>query len=196
MAKTYSQLTAQIEALRQKAEAAKKKEAAGVIGRIKEAIAFYDLTAEDLGFGVKVSKAAAVPVAVAKTKPKTKAKGKAKAKSKPAKKSSAALKYSDGAGNNWSGMGPKPGWLQKALAAGKTLEDFTATVADSPAPGASGPDKTPSPKPPQTKAAKKSVPPVVKYKDDAGHTWSGRGPQPGWLKAALAAGKTVQDFAA
>jgi DNA-binding protein H-NS len=44
------------------------------------------------------------------------------------------------------------------------------------------------------KAAKKgSVP--VKYRDDAGHTWTGRGLQPVWLREALAAGKTLQDFA-
>jgi len=187
MAKTYSQLTAQIEALRQKAEAAKKKEAAGVIARIKEAIEFYDLTAEDLGFGGKVSKAASAPTPASKKKSKLK---NAKDQSKPAKKSGAAPKYSDSAGNSWSGMGPKPGWLKEALAAGRALEDFTAA-------GASGPGKQSTSKPPKgkVKAAKKSAAPVVKYKDDAGHSWSGRGPQPGWLKAALATGKALQDFA-
>lgn len=36
------------------------------------------------------------------------------------------------------------------------------------------------------------VPP--KYRDDAGHTWTGRGLKPVWLRDALAAGKTLQDF--
>jgi len=188
MAKTYSQLTAQIEALRQRAEAAKKKEAAGVIARIKEAIEFYGLTADDLGLGVKVSKAASAPTPASKKKSKLK---KAKSQSKPAKKSGAAPKYSDSAGNTWSGMGPKPGWLKEALAAGKALEDFTAAGASSP-----GKKSAPKPSKAKVKVAKKSVAPVVKYKDDAGHTWSGRGPQPGWLKAALAAGRALQDFAA
>lgn len=36
----------------------------------------------------------------------------------------------------------------------------------------------------------------VKYRDAAtGDTWSGRGLQPKWLKAALAAGRRLEDFA-
>ena len=33
------------------------------------------------------------------------------------------------------------------------------------------------------------------YSDGLGNTWGGRGPRPQWLKAALAAGKCLQDFA-
>jgi DNA-binding protein H-NS len=33
-----------------------------------------------------------------------------------------------------------------------------------------------------------------KYRDSAGNTWSGRGLQPKWLRAALASGKTIGDF--
>jgi DNA-binding protein H-NS len=37
---------------------------------------------------------------------------------------------------------------------------------------------------------------AAKYRDKAtGETWSGRGLQPRWLKAALAAGKKISDFA-
>lgn len=36
---------------------------------------------------------------------------------------------------------------------------------------------------------------AAKYKDDGGNAWSGRGLQPRWLTAALAAGKSLQDFA-
>jgi DNA-binding protein H-NS len=35
----------------------------------------------------------------------------------------------------------------------------------------------------------------VKYRDKAGNSWSGRGLQPNWLKAALSGGKKLQDFA-
>ncbi len=36
---------------------------------------------------------------------------------------------------------------------------------------------------------------AAKYRDDAtGNTWSGRGLQPKWLKAALATGRKLQDF--
>jgi DNA-binding protein H-NS len=34
-----------------------------------------------------------------------------------------------------------------------------------------------------------------KYKDDQGNQWSGRGLKPRWLTAALAAGKSLDDFA-
>ena len=36
---------------------------------------------------------------------------------------------------------------------------------------------------------------AAKYTDKAGNAWSGRGLQPKWLKAALATGRTLQDFA-
>ncbi len=34
-----------------------------------------------------------------------------------------------------------------------------------------------------------------KYKSPTGETWSGRGLQPKWLKAAVASGKSLADFA-
>ena len=34
-----------------------------------------------------------------------------------------------------------------------------------------------------------------KFRDSAGNVWSGRGPRPRWLKEAIAAGKSMQDFA-
>lgn len=46
--------------------------------------------------------------------------------------------------------------------------------------------------PPRAAAAKVAA----KYRDPAtGQTWSGRGLQPNWLKAALASGKSLADFA-
>ena len=36
---------------------------------------------------------------------------------------------------------------------------------------------------------------AAKYKDGNGNSWSGRGLQPRWLKAAVAAGKKPEDFA-
>jgi DNA-binding protein H-NS len=47
---------------------------------------------------------------------------------------------------------------------------------------------------PVPRAAAAKVAP--KYRDPAtGQTWSGRGLQPNWLKAALASGRTLADFA-
>ncbi len=35
----------------------------------------------------------------------------------------------------------------------------------------------------------------AKYRDDAGNSWSGRGLQPRWMRAAIESGKTREDFA-
>lgn len=35
---------------------------------------------------------------------------------------------------------------------------------------------------------------AVKFRDTTGNTWTGRGLQPRWLKAAIAAGKSLDDF--
>ena len=52
-------------------------------------------------------------------------------------------------------------------------------------------------KPAPTKAGPKPGGKVApKYRDaSTGQTWSGRGLQPNWLKAALAAGRKLEDFA-
>jgi DNA-binding protein H-NS len=53
MTKSYAQIVKQIETLKQEAEKARRKEIEGVVGRIREAITVYGLTADDLGFGAK-----------------------------------------------------------------------------------------------------------------------------------------------
>ena len=42
--------------------------------------------------------------------------------------------------------------------------------------------------------ARQGVKPV-RFRDDEGNTWIGRGPRPQWLKDALASGKNLGDFA-
>jgi DNA-binding protein H-NS len=44
------------------------------------------------------------------------------------------------------------------------------------------------------KVAEKKPPAPAKYRDDAGHSWSGHGKRPNWYKAAIAGGKTPQDL--
>lgn len=44
------------------------------------------------------------------------------------------------------------------------------------------------------KAAVKMAP-VVKFRNESGGTWGGRGKRPQWLRDALASGKTLADFA-
>ena len=43
------------------------------------------------------------------------------------------------------------------------------------------------------KAAKAAI--VVKFRNDTGGTWGGRGKRPTWLRDALNAGKKLEDFA-
>ena len=161
MAKTYSQLLESIEALRRQAEARRTKEIAGVVGRIRKAIEFYGLTAADLGLASGTSGAAK----------ETRA-GKATGRG--------AVKYSDGAGNTWSGRGPRPRWLREALANGQSLEQFQSGPA--PAKKAARAGKG------QRRAR------GAKFRDASGNTWGGMGKRPQWLRDALAAGKRLEDF--
>ena len=122
--KTYEQIAKQIELLQQQAEAIKRKESAGVIARIKEAIAHYGLTAEDLG----------LKPAVARKSVKAAAGTGAKRGRKPGRKGAkrpSVIRYRNAAGQSWTGMGRKPGWIIAGLAAGKSLADFAVEPGSS-----------------------------------------------------------------
>jgi DNA-binding protein H-NS len=166
MAQTYAQIQKKIAALQKEADALHQREVAGVVSRIKVAIEHYGLTAEQLGLG-----GAKAPAKVA---------SKAKA---GVGRSTKAAKFSDGNGNIWSGMGPRPQWLRAALEAGKSLEEFRMAGAAAGAPKKSG------------KPVKRR-PTRVLYRDGSGNAWTGRGPQPRWLKEALASGKTLEEMKA
>lgn len=113
MKKTYEQVLRQIEVLQAEAENLRRSEVAGVIERIRSAIAHYKLTAADLGLAVP-AKGRAMEAAP------TKRKGPKKA----ANKAPAVVKYRNDAGGAWGGIGKRPQWLRDALNSGKTLEDF------------------------------------------------------------------------
>ena len=164
MTSTYAQIQKKIAMLQSQADSLREKEVAGVIGRIKVAIAHYGLTAQHLGFGAD----AARPGAVSRKK-----------------LVAATARYSDDAGNGWSGRGPRPRWLREALAAGKSLDDFRVGAA---------PRK--ASRPAKNAARQQRRPSSVLYRDDAGHSWTGRGPQPRWLKEALAQGRSLSDLTA
>lgn len=97
--------------------------------------------------------------------------------------SPAAAKYSDGQGRTWSGRGPRPYWLRDALKEGKALEDFASAPASV------------AKKTTQVKVAKKRKSGTL-YRDQAGHTWSGMGPRPRWLREAIEAGQTLEQLSA
>lgn len=114
MAKSLQTIQAQIQKLQEQANSIKAKEAVGVIAKIKDAIAFYQLTADDL-FGES-----AAPVK------KTRKKRSVVTDAKPAKKEKkpSVAKYTDGGDKTWSGHGKRPGWFVSALAEGRTAEDL------------------------------------------------------------------------
>jgi len=180
MAQTYKQIQKHIEQLQKRADALRSGEIKGVVDRIKVAIAHYGLTAAHLGL--------ASAIGGTKSKATTKSSGKSKVKS--------AAAFADDSGNVWSGRGPRPRWLRDALNAGRSIEEFRVGAT----PLASAP--APEPEPVETKktanktTAKKSkrAPSKVNYSDGAGNSWTGRGPRPGWLKAALESGKSLEDF--
>ena len=113
MTKSYAQIVKQIEVLQDQADKARRKEVDGVIGRIREAITAYNLTAADLGFGTGKPKAAAgKPRAVGKKRGRKAGKG------------AGVVKFTNGTGGTWGGLGKRPQWLRDALNEGKTLADF------------------------------------------------------------------------
>ena len=46
----------------------------------------------------------------------------------------------------------------------------------------------------QSKTGLKGIRIAIKYRDDQGNTWTGRGSQPRWLRSALENGKSLEDF--
>jgi DNA-binding protein H-NS len=115
MAKSLHGLLKQIEQLQKQADALRSREKADVVARIKEAIAHYDITVDEL-FGGTPAKSTRRRAGTAKVAGK-------RAKS-AAKKPGGTAKYTDGNGRTWSGVGKRPNWFKDALAAGKQAEDL------------------------------------------------------------------------
>jgi DNA-binding protein H-NS len=124
MAKTLAAIQEQIQKLQEQANVLKRKEAVGVIDKIKTAIDAYGLTPEDLfGTAPPVSKRGPKPkVASAPAAPAAPAKAGRK-KTTTKNKSPSPAKYTDGT-STWSGHGKRPQWFKDAIESGKTAEDL------------------------------------------------------------------------
>lgn len=146
MKSSYTKIQRQIAKLQHEAALARALEVPGVIGRIREAIAVYELSVTDLFDRAQLHTDTPLD---------------------------ADQPYSDGNGNVWGGRGPRPKWLREALAAGHSLNEFVTDRARHPLPVRKLP---------------------VRFRDAAGNMWSGRGSTPRWLVAELAAGKNIDDF--
>ena len=105
--------------LQAQAEALRAKEVAGVVARIREAIVHYGSDSRrprPRQREVKAPKGAAVTAA-----PKSKVKT-------AGKKTACTIKFADGKGGTWSGIGKRPNWFKDALAAGRKPEDLLARL--------------------------------------------------------------------
>jgi len=137
----YIQLKNQIQKLQKEAEILRKRERNETVAKIKEAIAAFELTAEELGLsGTKSSrpvgrvgkKSEIGGAATAKRRGRPPKSGvsqkegrKAGRKSGGDKRSVVAPKYRDSAtGTTWTGRGKQPKWLAAAIKDGKKLDDF------------------------------------------------------------------------
>ncbi|WP_429300091.1 H-NS family nucleoid-associated regulatory protein [Paraburkholderia sp. GAS199] len=84
----YADLKAQIAKLQAQAEEARRTEVDNVVADIRQKIAEYGLTAQDLGFAVAAKRG------------------------RPPKKAPLPAKYQDPkSGNTWSGRGKPPKWI-------------------------------------------------------------------------------------
>ena len=107
-------LRQQISEMEKQAGELQKKNRPAVLAHLREQMAVYGITAEELGRAApKPAKPKAAPAKAAASAPKGK---------KPA--SAAPAKYRGPDGQVWSGRGPAPGWLNALLVDGKTREDF------------------------------------------------------------------------
>jgi DNA-binding protein H-NS len=128
MPKSLARIEKEIEALEREAEALRKKEAAGVIARIKEAIAHYHLSAQDLGLTSEPRGRRGVARGSRRARPEGRqlSNGALAKALGSTRRASSHVQYKDEAGNTWSGRGRRPEWLKNALQSGKTLDDLRA----------------------------------------------------------------------
>lgn len=114
MTKSYAQVMKQIDSLKLEAEKLRRNEVSGVITRIRDAISFYNLTAADLGLGIRGKAGANKAAAPAKGKRRKSA----------AAKGPKVIKFRNDSGGSWGGIGKRPQWLRDAINSGKQLSDF------------------------------------------------------------------------
>lgn len=81
----------------------------------------------------------------------------------------------------------------------EAISHYGLTAEDLGLAGASGGRKARKPRKAAAKKGRRGgakAASVVKYRDEAGNTWTGRGRRPKWFTDALAAGKTPEQLAA
>lgn len=171
MAKSLDKVLAQIEQLQRQADALRKKEIAGVVARIQEAIEHYNLTPEEL-FGSSGSRGRT---------------SEGRNGGRAGRRKAGTAKYQGPEGQTWTGVGKRPRWFVEALESGKSADDLLVKAA------------SPSEAPRKLRGKRAQGIPtkgagIPKYQSDDGRTWTGRGKRPTWFVEALAAGKAAEDL--
>jgi len=172
--RTFVQIQQQIAELQEQAASLRAKEKSGAIAQVKEVIAAFDITAQELfGRAARAGRTAKTPKA-------------------------GGAKYGDGQGNTWGGRGPRPQWLREQLESGRALEEFLLNGAGAKAskpPKAASARKAATKSPRSRQAVKRGGKNPVRYADGLGSVWSGKGRRPGWLNDAIESGKRLEEFA-
>ena len=116
-------LRQQIADMEKQALELQKKNRPAVLAELREQMAAYGITAEELSRPAPKARPKAPPA-----KPASTAKGKKPVVSSPAK-------YRGPEGQQWTGKGTAPRWLNDLVAGGKTREDFLIHNDDAAASG-------------------------------------------------------------
>jgi len=75
---------------------------------------------------------------------------------------------------------------------GVTAEDLGLSTSKSP----SVVEKAATKRGGRSAKAKKGAASAAKYRDEQGNSWGGQGPRPAWLRAAIDAGRSLDEFLA
>jgi DNA-binding protein H-NS len=120
----YLDYLKQIDELTKKAEAARREERGAAIADIKTKVKAFNLTADDLGLGERAPRRGRRPAATKTAAGAARPTGR-KRKASPMKGVKRKIKYRGPEGQLWSGVGRKPGWVIAALAAGRSIKEFS-----------------------------------------------------------------------
>lgn len=174
MAKTLAQIESQIAKLQLQAEALRARTVSAVVGQIRALMAEYALTTADLERGPAKKAAKATKAARKSTRSEKGIVSKASTVSsaKPAAR----------ARNGEASSGSAAVEASKAVRSVKASKASKSSRGDKPAQLV------------KTTQAKPAG--AIKYRDEAGNTWTGRGTRPKWFLAAVAAGKTPEQLLA
>lgn len=124
MPKSLSQIESQIAKLERQRDAMRAKEVTAVVARIRQAIDYYGLTAQDLGFDGSSTRRRGNSTKKVTPGATKKATRDATNGSKRVRPTVGRIRYRDESGNQWTGHGKRPQWFKDAIASGKKPEDL------------------------------------------------------------------------